>query len=466
MPAPSELSEAVEAGLLQPLLTAPQWIVGFSGGLDSTVLLHLCQRYLAQLRTLPQLATTTLPRLLAVHVDHQLMPDHSAWSEHCAAFCASHTIEYTCLQVEVTSTGRGIEQAARSARYEAFARTMQPASALLLAHHMDDQAETLLLRLFRGSGIRGAAAIARRRSFAQGQLLRPLLDFSRAALAAYARQHSLDYIDDPSNSDLKLDRNFVRHQVLPTITGRWPAVSKTLARFASHASVNDSLLTELAAIDAQALASKDNRYGENLRLDGLRALSPARRANLLRYWLEQQGWPMPSAAWLEQIDALARNARSAKAVLHDGFSVRVHRGGLYCVAATALATLEAVLASCPPWTGQRDIALGTTTRISLLCAAPAKAQQGLAAGRYLIGPRRRGASCRVNGMTKTVNKLLQGAGVPAWLRDAYPVIYERKNGDLLVAAVGDICIGDDYLSSDGAQLACHYHFAQAQRQDD
>ena len=205
MPAATVLNQQTIAELLEPLLGASQWIVGYSGGLDSTVLLHLCDAYLCDISrgtshdtsrgtshdtihdsshdTRQAAASPAIPVLSALHIDHQLMPDHVAWSEHCAEFCVQHNIELDISTVNVARAGSGLEQAARTARYAAFAQPMQRAGAvLLLAHHQDDQAETVLLRLFRGSGMRGAAAMDKTRAFAAGTLARPLLNMPRAAL--------------------------------------------------------------------------------------------------------------------------------------------------------------------------------------------------------------------------------------------------------------------------------------------
>ncbi|ERI53187.1 hypothetical protein N878_16440, partial [Pseudomonas sp. EGD-AK9] len=176
---------------LQPWRTAPAWRIAFSGGLDSSVLLHLLAGLVRR---------EALPPLAAIHVHHGLQPAAEAWPEHCARSCAQLDIPLEIVAVQV-APGASLEQAARQARYAAFAARLGEGEVLLGAQHRDDQAETLLFRLLRGAGVRGLAAMPVARPLGRGTLVRPLLDVPRTELLAYAEAHGLSWVEDPSNAD-------------------------------------------------------------------------------------------------------------------------------------------------------------------------------------------------------------------------------------------------------------------------
>ena len=271
----------LSAKLLQtlgPWRNAPAWHIAFSGGLDSTVLLHL----LASLAN-----TETLPPLSAVHVHHGLQAAADAWPNHCQSVCERLGVPLQVMRVHV-DPGASLERAARDARYQAFTGITGAGEVLLTGQHRDDQAETLVFRLLRGAGVRGLAAMPVYRALGGGQLVRPLLDVPRAELEDYAHEHQLKWIEDPSNVDLRFSRNYLRHRVFPTLTERWPQVVSSLARTAEHLSEAQGLLNELAQMDLQA-AHQPSPFAwlplPNLALAPLRELSDARQRNALRHWL-------------------------------------------------------------------------------------------------------------------------------------------------------------------------------------
>ncbi len=263
---------------LSPWRNAPAWHIAFSGGLDSTVLLHL----LAILAK-----SETLPPLSAVHVHHGLQAAADAWPSHCQSICDRLGVPLRVMRVQV-QPGASLERAARDARYQAFTEVIWAGELLLTGQHRDDQAETLLFRLLRGAGVRGAAAMPVHRPLAGGHLVRPLLDVSRAELEAYADEHQLKWIEDPSNADIQFSRNYLRHRVIPTLTERWPQAVSSLARTAEHLGEAEALLGELACMDLQA-ADQPSRFPwlllPSLALGPLRELSDARQRNALRHWL-------------------------------------------------------------------------------------------------------------------------------------------------------------------------------------
>jgi tRNA(Ile)-lysidine synthase len=258
---------------------APAWHIAFSGGLDSTVLLHL----LAHLAK-----SESLPALNAIHVHHGLQAAADAWPDHCRAVCTALGVPLQVVRVQV-QPGASLERAAREARYQAFNQALQANEVLLTAQHRDDQAETLLFRLLRGAGVRGLSGMPHQRPLGEGHLFRPLLDVTRAQLEAYASEHDLSWIEDPSNQDRQYSRNYLRHQVFPELTRRWPQALATMARSAAHLSEAQGLLVELAELDlqqARSVSEFDWLGLPSLALAPLARLSDARQCNALSHWLE------------------------------------------------------------------------------------------------------------------------------------------------------------------------------------
>ncbi|WP_338800931.1 tRNA lysidine(34) synthetase TilS [Pseudomonas sp. RSB 5.4] len=258
---------------------AKTWRVAFSGGLDSTVLLHLLA-HLAQRHSLPALS--------AIHIHHGLQVAADAWPAHCQSVCDALDVALQVVRVTV-QPGASLERAAREARYAAFTSLTEADEVLLTGQHRDDQAETLLFRLMRGAGVRGLSAMPAQRPLGQGTLLRPLLDVTRSELEAYARAHQLRWIEDPSNEDRQFSRNYLRHQVLPLLTARWPQAQASMARSAAHLREAQGLLDELAQLDlAQAATPSEFAWLglPSLELAPLARLSAARQRNALSHWLE------------------------------------------------------------------------------------------------------------------------------------------------------------------------------------
>ena len=256
-------------------------VVGYSGGMDSHVLLV----WLAQfVRLNPGYS------LQAVHVHHGLNPHSDAWAEHCLRICRELNVSCVVERVTVSQSRReSLEACAREVRYQALARHLAQGGTLLTAHHQDDQLETLLLALKRGAGVRGLAAMPSRQPFATGELVRPLLDCSRARLLEWARQHQLRWIEDDSNQDERFDRNFLRAQILPLLQERWPSFGRTASRSAELCGEQEALANEVAASDLIVCQQADG----SLLLAELARLSPPRRHNLLRYWLRRLSGAVP-----------------------------------------------------------------------------------------------------------------------------------------------------------------------------
>ena len=405
---------------LQPLPAA--WQVAFSGGLDSTVLLYaLC--------TLREQLTVPVG---AIHIHHGLQADADHWADHCRAVCNRLDIPLTVLHVDARAvSGDSPEAAARDARYTAIAGWLEPDHCLLTAQHRDDQAETLLLQLMRGAGVQGLAAMPVISALGQGSHLRPLLEVDREELLGYARACGLDWIEDPTNADIAYDRNFLRREILPALSDRWPSVSASLSRSAAHAAEAAGLLDALAADDRLTVAGD---HDDTLSVTAVAALPPARVRNVLRYWIRQQAGQAPSTAVLERVqnDMLTSREDAGPCVTWGDCQLRRYRDELFLLPADlpSQALLECAWQLQQPLTlpGSGILSATRTRGQGLRCAAISS--EGVQV-RWRVG----GESCRPvgRGHRHALKKLFQEAGVPPWQRGRIPLLYV---GDELAAVAG------------------------------
>lgn len=400
---------------LKPWRAAPRWRVAFSGGLDSTVLLHLLVRLSAR---------ENVPAISAIHIHHGLQPAADGWVNHCRSVCKRLGVELQVVRVHVAA-GPSLERAAREARYGAFAESLDPAEVLLTAQHRDDQAETMLFRLLRGAGVRGLASIPADRALGAGRLVRPLLAIDRDELEAYAREQGLDWIEDPSNQCLDHSRNYLRHQVLPVIQQRWPQAAVNMARAAAHLSEAQELLDELAKADLQAAQARPRIQWlpiPSLSLQSLKALGPARQRNALRHWLgdfttlpDTDHW----AGWDALRDAAADAApiwRLAAGELHRG------DGCIWWLSGPWLAAPADPVERLQP-----DTSLLLPDNGSLRLAG------NRGAGDLRVRYRQGGESLRLPGRgRRDLKRLLNEVGLPGFVRSRLPLLY--RDGELIAVA--------------------------------
>lgn len=422
------------AETLRDLPDAPL-CVAFSGGLDSTTLLHVLAHWV-------RVRGHRHP-LRAWHVHHGLHADADLWAGHCAAQCAALGVELSVSRVQVArGPGDGLEAAARRARHAAFEAGLGEGEVLMLAHHQDDQAETWLLRALRASGPDGLAAMRPWRDCGRGRLWRPWLRVPRSALEAYAREHDLRWIDDPSNDDERHDRNFLRHRVLPVLRERWPHATDAFAASAAlHAGTAALLDTE----DALALARARSLDPQALSRQALRALEPARRARVLRRWIADLGLPPLPAEGVARIEADLLDARAdaeAQFAWRDAI-VRAWRDLLHAGRRTAPLPRDWRSA----WDGRSPLTLpdGGTLALEGADALPAACT---------VHARQGGERLRLPGRThrSALKDVLQTIGLPPWERLHLPLLSTHgalwAAGDLVYAA--DF---DTWLRERGARLA-------------
>jgi tRNA(Ile)-lysidine synthase len=408
--------------VLQPPPGPPRAVlVGFSGGLDSSVLLRL----------LAQMPATARNALRAIHVHHGLHADADAWVAHCRQACEALGIPLQVVRVEVArGDGNGPEAAARAARHAAFAAELRDDEVLALAHHRDDQAETFLLRALRASGPDGLAAMRPWRRHGRGWLWRPLLDLTRGELLAHARQQGLRWIEDPANRDSAPDRNFLRHEVLPLLQRRWPQANAAFARSAALSAAAADLLDDE---DAQALAGARSDDPRALDVAALVRLPAARRARLLRRWIDGLGLPALPATGVDHIETdLLHAAPDADASFAwSGAVVRRWRNLLH--ADRQRPALPADW-QCE-WNGAEPLPLPHDGMLQL------EGTPGFD-DTLIVHARRGGERIALPGRSHrhALKHVLQDAGMPPWRRERLPLLSSR-DGALLAA-------GDRILSAD------------------
>ncbi len=420
-----------------PFLSATTTVwVGYSGGCDSHVLLHL----------LTQLRQTLAFELKAVYVNHGLSPNAVEWGEHCRRVCADLNVELVSLKVDATpQNGESPEAAARNARYQAITDRLQLGEYLCTAHHQDDQAETLLLQLLRGAGPKGLAGMPQASALGEATQLRPLLGFSQSKLKAYAEIHGLSWIEDESNRDTGFNRNYLRHQVMPLLRQRWPSADATLARSASNCAEAAELIEVLAEQDYQRVkveASSELIISELLEFD------KARLKNVLRYWIRLADLPLPSDKKLQHIISDVLHAAEDKTPLvhWPGAEIRRFNGRLYGMSPLPAFDGAQVFA----WENI-DQPFQLPDGSQLVCEPsnqyPALSLDCLKQGRVTIRYRQGGEVCQPAGSQqhKSLKQLFQEYCVPPWRRSRTPLLYVDNT---LVAVIG-ICLSNEILKSSG-----------------
>jgi tRNA(Ile)-lysidine synthase len=379
--------------------------VALSGGRDSIALLEALSR------------VEGVVQVFAFHVHHGLSANADAWASFCRDACAARNVAFAVRHVRVDGRRHGVEAAARGARYDALAALAREHGVhdVLLAHHADDQAETLLLQLFRGAGPRGLAAMPRIAEEQGVRWIRPFLSLSRTTIDDYVAAHGLTYVDDETNVQAGYRRNALRAQVVPALRAIAPGYPQTLVRAAQHQATSARLLDDLASIDASIAFD-----GQSLDVTVLGSLSVPRAQNLLRWFLRMQGLRVPSVArldaMLEQLRAPRRDARIDFA--HDGARVGLYRRRLFVhrTAADAFRT---------PWDGAPEVRLPHGTLVFTFATGCGIAQRCLAHARVTIRSGERGERLLPAGRTarRAVSDLLREAGVPPWERIGLPRIY-------------------------------------------
>lgn len=410
------------------------FLVAFSGGLDSSVLLYRLVRWREQDPSI---------QLRAIHIHHGLSANADDWVAHCRQICQQWQVPLLVERVVLADEGLGIEAHARQARYRAFRAALAPGEVLVTAQHLDDQCETFLLALKRGSGPTGLSAMAGESDFAGTKLLRPLLNESRDSLHQWAMDHQLTWIEDESNQDDAYDRNFLRLRIVPLLSARWPHFAEAVARSASLCGEQEQLLDEMLAAELATLVAGDG----SLTIAPLTTMSVPRRAALLRRWLAGLNAPMPSREVPERIWREVAQAREdAFPCLRLGqFTVRRYQQRLYWVKFIP---------------GQSETMLEWHDIVHPLSLPDGLGELKLLSGGPLRRPREEEAVTirfRASGNLHIVGrhggrklkKIWQELGVAPWRRDTTPLLFY---GETLIAAADGLLIAEEGKVQEGEGL--------------
>ena len=413
-------------------------VVAYSGGLDSTVLLHA----LLALRNSGDLRQS----VRAVHVNHGLHPASENWQKHCEQLCQQLGVELQGLRVTVEKKpGRSLEELAREVRYQIFSEQLRGNDCLVMAHHLDDQMENLLLRLTRGSGPAGLAGMPRRRSLGNANLLRPLLDYRRQSLLQYAQRCKLEWIEDDSNINTEFDRNFWRHEILPRIGRRFPGFRGSWRKSMLLCNEADQLQKELAAGDLSNLVTDDTRV---LEVEALLKFSEPRQRNVLRYWMLELGFEPPGWQLMQRLtnEILTSNKYGARLECPAG---TVQRFGEQLVLMNSHSDLGASTLE-KSWNPRLDqvLRLDDNGELKITLSATAEpvskhCRVKVTPTEFMVRYRQEGERCRLVGRpTRSLKKILQDSSLPPWLRSRQPLVYAK--GQLVCIPGIGVC--EDYVA--------------------
>ena len=416
--------------------------VGYSGGLDSHVLVHVMVELVGK------------KKVTVVHVNHQLSANSDIWQEHCEDICLELGVDIICKTVSIKNRGTGIEDAAREARYGIFEKLLKKNDLLILAHHADDQIETMLFRLFRGSGIKGMSGMPISRLLGNGELFRPLLPFFRRDLESYALANQINWIEDDSNLDVAFDRNFIRHKLIPTINERWPNSSFQLNRSANIFSESDFLIDVLAQKDFAIVTEVSERVGWSISIDKLNGFEIIRQKNILRYWFNLHNLTLPSYAVLDNaLDQMIGSKADAEPIVSWGdLQLRRFNKKLYLLpfnfddpnySFKKKKGLELLEKYPIKWDGSSQLILPDSS--SLCVKRNIKGGLRMDFKKNLeIRFRSGGERCKPKGRSgsNTLKKLFQEYSLEPWLRNNIPLIYIDNH----LAAVGDLWVCDEFCA--------------------
>lgn len=417
--------------VLQQYPVPGHYRVAFSGGLDSLVLLHLLSEIREQMPS----------GFSAAHINHGLHDNADHWQAQCERICADLGVELVTRKVNARDNkGESPEAWARQLRYQQLESLMDPDDVLLTAHHRDDQAETVLLQLFRGGGPAGLSAMPVFKAFGPGWHCRPLLEFSRNEIRQYAICAQLEWIEDESNQDLNPDRNFIRHKILPVIQERWPAVTKTLSRVAEHQSSAHTLLGVLATLDYENVRGE---HMQAVRMGPLRDLRDDRIINCLRYWFELNQVPVPGSVHMQHIlnDLIHGREDNMACVNWGKTEVRKYQGKL---------VVMHVLPEHEPgqkirWEITRPLELPGGSLVATEATGQGLRRDRIVNDQLEVRFRQGGEKIKPSGRkhTRDLKKLFQDSAIEPWLRDRIPLIYLD---DQLVAIPG-VCVAEGFAAS-------------------
>lgn len=415
-----------------------RYYVAFSGGVDSTVLLHLMRVLQANYGF----------ELIALHVRHNLQTDSAKWAKHCVQMCADWGIE---LRETSLSLDTNAELAARTARYQWFSEQVVHGDVLLTAHHQQDRAETFLFNMMRGAGSTGLSSLRATRPFHGARLVRPLLGVSQQQILQYAEQKELSWVEDPSNQSTAYSRNEIRHNVLPALTAFRGDAVQNIARAAANLEQENGLLREIAICDLVDVREQPKHpidQSHALCVDDLAHLSPARQANLLRFWLRSLDLHIPSKRFLQHLlSAISTPPTSTSVLQESGCQFRFYQGFMYVMPAAAempaFSAINWQHVEKPLGLFQDKIRIDSTNKLREFVSSHRDSSVRLLARPEVSNPK------ALQGHSLNLKKWLQEIGIPPWRRQTLPLLTVSNQGvDVILAPV------DQQLQNDWVLMEC------------
>lgn len=428
------MHEQIHAQLAQ-LGLDKTYVVAYSGGVDSHVLLHLLSQF-------------DDVRLKAIHVNHHIHQDSDHWQQHCQRVCNSLGVDFHSVAIHVEKqSGHSLEATAREIRYHELQQLMASNDVLLTGHHQDDQAETVLLQLFRGAGVKGLSAMPKQKPFGEGCMLRPLLDMSRHDIVSYAKTHQLHWIEDSSNQDQALRRNFLRQSIIPQLQTIWPSVNKSISQSARHCAEAERILEDVG----RSVLTSPGSGTDSLSISAIKNLPKQLQVLTIRQWLDDQVAHLPSTAVMDRIVADVVNAREdAQPVVKWGrYAIRRYQDKLYLTAN-----------EFPNYQGLSfnidldqlvDMKLeAATIKFSVLEAEGVSIKALKKHSNVTVRFRQGGETCCLPGRDHhhDLKQLMQEWKIPVWQRNTVPLLFADEK---LVAVVGH-CVCEGYAVDDGNGL--------------
>ncbi len=411
--------------------------VAYSGGVDSHVLLHLVA-----------LSQDLKLKVTAVYIDHGLQVEANEWAEHCERIALALGVDFKCIKVDINKiAGQSLEELARDARYQALKSLLGENDIVLLAQHRDDQMETVLLQLFRGSGVQGLSGMPLSKTFGKGLMCRPLLDVSKQQIIEYAEATKLGWVEDPSNKSDDFDRNFLRNQIVPQLKKKWPALDKTISRSARHCA-NNHHLTEVLAKELLSHIAEDDQ--SVLDIKQLLVLDVDRQYLVIRQWFKANQLRMPSEKIVQNIVNEVVHADESKKpeIRGQGYRIKRYRTKLFCLKPSIVDRVdgEQVWAK-----GSMELKLESHSRLLISDSDKGILKQVWESATIVVKYRQGTEKIRLPGRkgSHSLKKLYQEKAIPPWQRSYIPLIYLDDN----LAAVADLWISADYFSDE--RQACY-----------
>lgn len=426
----SSLSEYSFSSLLKSFPQTEKIWIAYSGGMDSSVLLHLVHENISSIEQ----------SLEVVYVNHGLHEKSNEWAEFCRRQCKDYGVTFTQLDIkEALPKGCSIEAWAREQRYSLLAEIMNDNDLLLTAHHQDDQVETFFIQALRGGGPRGLASMPLYKKTMKGIHVRPLLEFRHSELATYAKEHELSWHDDPSNAETRYDRNYLRHKVLSIVEQRWPAYRETISRLVSHQQDYKVLLDEIGREDLSRVLSADTF---NLQVDQLRKLSVERQKNILFTWIQERQLEPPGSKHIKKIisDLITADNDNAPCVNWKDVELRRYRNGLYA----SKRLVMPIENNKYEWNILETLIIEDEVLMASSESGTGVSKDKVKNKKVIVQYRQGGEKLKPHNKThsKTVKQLFQERGVLPWLRDRFPLIYVDEE----LAVIPGLCIDKKYAA--------------------